>query len=361
MRIFLDTNIFFNNWFLKSANFQYLLHFINNEEHTLLLSNLVLEEVNNIRNRQVASSIEEMEASFNKLKKLNYEKISFSANSLGISEYDLLNVLNEKTEGIELIDYEKISHKKIVSRLFKSTKPFAAQEKGYRDTLIWLSLLQYIQENSDSDEVIFITENSSDFFSNDKKDISLHKDLLKDIEDEQISVKISPFKNLHEFVKTKVDKNTHSFDHSTHEELFEEYLESESTEYLASLDNNSLSLYLQDSIFQSKVSNILGISVEILEGFEDNSIEGISEVDDDKLYIAYEFNFRRVFIQIEIPYPDYIANKEHLDTQYIIISKDEESVIIEALVRPYFDVSFIYSPESEKMDSFSVNNLWLRR
>ncbi|EMC0025967.1 PIN domain-containing protein [Enterobacter cloacae subsp. cloacae] len=361
MRIFLDTNIFYNNWFVNKANFQYLFHFLNNEDHDLLLSNIVLEETNNIRNRQVDSNIEEIQSSISKLKKLNSNNINFDKESLGISDYNLLNELDGKINNITPIEYESISHNRIVSRLFKNLKPFSSQEKGYRDTLIWLSLVKHVKESGRRDEVIFITENSSDFYSNNKDQISFHSDLQKDLEDENISVKIIPYKNLHEFVKTQIDKETHSFDHTKYESIFEEYVEINSIEYLESLDNESLSFYLEDSIFESKVSNITNITVDILEGFEDNSIERVSQVDGNKVYVSYEFNLRRVFIQIELPYLDYITNKAEIDSKYEVINNNGQFVTIEKLVRPYFDVSFIFSPHTEELESFSVDHLWLRR
>lgn len=361
MRIFLDTNIFYNNWFVNKANFQYLFHFINNEGHDLLLSNIVLEETNNIRNRQVSSNIEEIQSIINKLKKLNASKIIFDKDSLGISDYNLIDELNEKINDIIPIEYETISHSAIVSRLFKNLKPFSSQEKGYRDTLIWLSFIKHLKESGRRDEVIFITENSSDFYINNKDQISFHGDLQKDLEEENISIKITPYKNLHEFVKTQIDKETHSFDHTKHESTFEDYVEIKSIEYLESLDNEQLSMYLEDSLFESKLSNINKVTVDILEGFEDNSIERISQVDESKVYVSYEFNLRRVFIKIELPYLDYITNKTEIDSKYEVLNNNGQLVTIETLVRPYFDVSFIFSPQTEELESFSVDHLLLKR
>jgi len=53
MKVFLDTNAFYNNWFVDNANFKLLFHYLNNEEFDLLLSNLVAQEVNNIREREL--------------------------------------------------------------------------------------------------------------------------------------------------------------------------------------------------------------------------------------------------------------------------------------------------------------------
>ena len=49
MKVFLDTNVFHNDWFMNNANFKSLFHFLNNEVHELILSKLVVQEVENNR------------------------------------------------------------------------------------------------------------------------------------------------------------------------------------------------------------------------------------------------------------------------------------------------------------------------
>jgi predicted nucleic acid-binding protein len=57
MKIFIDTNVFFGDWFVRNANIQYLFHFVNNDEHELLISRLVVQEVENIRRREIANGL----------------------------------------------------------------------------------------------------------------------------------------------------------------------------------------------------------------------------------------------------------------------------------------------------------------
>jgi galactose mutarotase-like enzyme len=52
----------------------------------------------------------------------------------------------------------------VVKRAIKLVKPFTGQEKGYRDTLIWLSFLSYLKDNDIEGDVAFITNNKHDFF-----------------------------------------------------------------------------------------------------------------------------------------------------------------------------------------------------
>ncbi|WP_106380053.1 PIN domain-containing protein [Cronobacter sakazakii] len=45
MKILIDTNIFHNSYYIKSADLRLMLSYINNESHVLLISDIVLKEV----------------------------------------------------------------------------------------------------------------------------------------------------------------------------------------------------------------------------------------------------------------------------------------------------------------------------
>jgi len=47
VQVFVDSNQFVSDFLMEGAPFRNLLHFLNNEGHTLLLSRLVVEEVEN--------------------------------------------------------------------------------------------------------------------------------------------------------------------------------------------------------------------------------------------------------------------------------------------------------------------------
>jgi hypothetical protein len=142
MKIFLDTNVFYNDRFMRNANFKYLFHFLNNEEHELILSKLVIRETEKIRERQVIDCLSEIKRSIKAAQKLNASKLQFDVDNLGITEYDLIDLLNQKVESLHIFDYENIKQSEVVKRALVNKKPFVEGEKGYRDTLIWLSFLK---------------------------------------------------------------------------------------------------------------------------------------------------------------------------------------------------------------------------
>jgi len=164
MKIFIDTNVFYNDWFMRNANFKYLFHYISNDGHSLIISKLVIQEAENIRQRELSEALHDIKCSINKMQKLNANILSYDAEGLGVNDYDLTLLIQSRADNLEIIGYDDIPHSEVVIRALNNKKPFMEGEKGYRDTLIWLSLIDYIVKNNESEDVIFITQNKSDFF-----------------------------------------------------------------------------------------------------------------------------------------------------------------------------------------------------
>lgn len=76
------------------------------------------------------------------------------------------------------LDYPAIPHNELVQRALKRRKPFA-EHKGYRDALIWESVLELAKQ--DEDDLVFISTNYKDFGVN-KSSEQLHPHLLEDLQ-----------------------------------------------------------------------------------------------------------------------------------------------------------------------------------
>lgn len=359
MKVFLDTNVFYNNWFLNSANFKYLFHFLNNEGNELIISKLVIEEANNIRRREVDISLSEVHSAIKKLKKLNKRTMKFP--DLDIDPYDLKDLLQEKVDYFNVFEYGNVPHDVVVSRALFNKKPFTKDEKGYRDTLIWLSFIEYVSNLKLDEDVIFITQNSDDFYSVNSRGVKFNSDLEEDLSEKKILDKIIPYKSIHEFVKDNINTEIHAFDYERCSDIFESYVEEQAVEYFSLLDNIDLSTYFESDIFISKVSTILEVRADILEGVEDRSIESVSKLDGDECFVSYRFDLRIVILEVEIPYIDYDSNRDDLDCLFFDVENKDGVAVLKSIVRTYFDVNFVFDTRKEKLSSFSVDNLWLRR
>ncbi len=357
----MDTNVFYNDWFMRNANFKYLFHFLNNEGHALILSNLVLQESENIRKRELSDALSGIRNNIKKIQKLNPSKISYDEDSLGVEEYNLLSLIESRAQIVELIDYEGISHSEVVNRALHSKKPFMEGEKGYRDTLIWLSFLDYLARNQVDEEIAFITNNKSDFFKAGVDNVEFHPDLTTDMIAKGVRAKIIPFTSLFNFINSAVDKDKHAIDHYASEEIFEKYIESSSLKFIEGLSNVDLAFYFENSLFKTTVKDVLAIRTDIIEGLEDVEVMTTHKMGDNEIYVSYRYSLRRVVIEIDIPEVDYTLNKEELDRIFYEAQIRAGIVTLSCVVRPYFDVSFIYNDKDENFKNYEVADVWFRR
>ena len=334
---------------------------INNEGYELLLSKLVLEEIENIRNRELSASLSEIQKNVRKAQKLNSQKLNYDPKELGIDNYDFRALLKENVESVGELDYDCLSHSEIVKRALIDKKPFIKGEKGYRDTLIWLSFLDYLVRENISEEVIFITENKSDFFKMKDGIPKFHQDLESDIAERGVRAKITPFTSLFTYVNSTIDKDDHAIDKNSLEECFEDYVVDCGIDFLEGMSNANLAEYLENSIFETKLNEFLDIRINVFEGLEDPEIFHTHRLDNNDIYVSYRYNLRRVFLEIDIPVNDYSLNKEELNKIFYDKETSSEIVTLSCVIRPYFDVSFIYNTRDETLKDYEVAELWLRR
>lgn len=92
-------------------------------------------------------------------------------------------------QGVGIAPVPDISHTELVQRAIDRTKPFNENKGGYRDSLIWFTVL----EEAKSNEVAFVSANHKDFQV--EKGGALHPHLVRDMESRSLSedrIKIYP-------------------------------------------------------------------------------------------------------------------------------------------------------------------------
>lgn len=359
MKVFLDTNAFYNNWFVDNANFKLLFHYLNNEQLDLLLSKLVAQEVNNIRERELFEATTEIDRLINRVNKLNEQCVDFTVESIGIAQYDIQAILKYKVNSIENIPYDEVPHKQVVDRALRLVKPFTGEEKGYRDTLIWLSFLSYLKAQNVEGEIAFITNNKHDFFEKKNKKLSFNEDLQKDIDEMGISAIIKPYLNIFDFIKDNVDKVENAF---SREEILDdlEYFLIEGTEnHLKNMKNIDISGLLGASVFSDKLTDVIEIVPDIFEGVEDPRVHYVSRLPEKSVYISCFYEMRRVDLVVTI---DLIEFKQHVDEIESIksiynIEIDGDVVKLSFIFRLYIDASLEYDTESELGSNLTIEQI----
>jgi predicted nucleic acid-binding protein len=207
MIIVLDTNILYESHF-EDPSFVALFDLLSrSEDDSLVIPQLVIDETVNLCREAIAKIHKTMNQQIqhyhrwtreNLLSPLTDDKVQ-----VAIATYQQnLNVVLSKVEA-DIRRYPKTSHEVLVARSLARKKPFTEDgQRGYRDALIWASILDILVETS-SGEVTFVTKNSKDFFERDR-DI-LHPHLIADLHENNIDVeRIKVVKDLHSFVDTYV-------------------------------------------------------------------------------------------------------------------------------------------------------------
>jgi hypothetical protein len=352
--IFLDSNIFFNNWPLQTAELLLLADFLQNSHSSLLISKVVSEEVQNLYERERIKTSDD-------LKKISENAYKHFGIFIDISiqphhTYYFEEVLKEKMKFIEWIDYSKIPNSLLVQRAIKKILPFRENEKGFRDTLIWLSLIEHLKGKSKEDEIIFINRNVNDFYEKDS--VRFHEDLRNDLVEANNLCNIKTYKSLNDFI-SELKNYDYQF---SKEKINDEYvveIERQLENILGSYLNN-----LPTAKFKSLIEGTdkflpylhLAIAHEIIihEGIEDGEVIEYKKITANSLYVRYHFNLRICDIQLTIPETDYLNNKQFFDKYSYFTYGDEIGVNLTNVSRPDFIVNFIYNIDEKEISGFEL-------
>ncbi len=188
LNIVLDSNVIINDWRMRGIEFQLLKWFIINCNAKLFVPQLVIDEVTNKAREKLQKSI--------RLANKNIKEVERIINKQTNSRISIMLLLKLKKEyrsyllnffddlDAKLIAHDDIPHDVLIKRSLSRKKPFNNDDKGYRDSIIWETILQSIAICNAT--TIFITDNKNDFASNKNANI-LHDDLLDDLKSKELS------------------------------------------------------------------------------------------------------------------------------------------------------------------------------
>lgn len=342
MKILIDTNIFYNNWYLDNAYFEYFFNFIENTNSQLLISDVVVEEVENKFNEQLNVLRHNFKKNIQQSEKLLNKKFDFNLKEVLVN-FSFKSVLDSKCDNIIYFEYEKVSNKTLVHRAISVTKPFGENDKGFRDSLIWLSFLEFIKENKTDDEIVMINNNSKDFMNKEKN--GLDSQLLKDLETNNISNEFFVFTSLKEFIDKEVDISIHKYtDQKALEKLIYEN-ESEIEYNLLQHINFQQPSWFQDLLSTSSgelqnVRYLTNYDIIIMEGIEDPDLIKWSSIDEQKIFVELSLNLRRVDLHLTFPKQVYQDSLIHLEPSCYNVMEHGDFVTLFMIKRIYLDIAF---------------------
>lgn len=174
----LDANILIKDFWLKGQSFNYLKDrdFL---LHKLTIPQISLDEAMGAIIRRATDlllRLEEQPKSFRLLeqyqKLFNKSKIdNETAEELGERYQAFIKKFVEEYKGF-IIQNVDVDMQTIIQRSINRVKPFNQGDKGFRDTVLWLNILELVKKYP---KVSFVSENINDFA--EKENLTLHPDL----------------------------------------------------------------------------------------------------------------------------------------------------------------------------------------
>lgn len=182
MKIVIDTNIIYGDFFLKNAQIISLCETASRCGIGIYIPEVVMDEIINQYREKLVEICPKVNDCIRGITQIAPQyafnnPFTDAVKDKLLKEYESYIRIRINELGIKIIPYPHISHKDVVKRDLARKRPFQNSGKGYRDALIWESVLDIMEHTETPPAIVFINRNTKDFFD---KDV-LHPDLIEDL------------------------------------------------------------------------------------------------------------------------------------------------------------------------------------
>lgn len=321
----------------------------NNDDFHLIIPDVVVLEAqshyeNNLNN--LKKKLEQI--NIHLLKKVNLPNITDYLSVLSSQIAESKNYVQNKIEkdfNGDIYNTNILGHSNILNKAINKIKPFKDNGEGYKDALIWQSVVKIIKERQ-MEKVVFISKNGKDF----GKDGELHNDLLNDLIKENLnSENFRYYNSLNDFIEDGYVFQENLFDkvkNSITEEVIinnltenKDVIRESLAEYLETINNYEYLIEVKDININKIVDHNYN---------QDDLMESISELKvfeltDETLYIKLQID-----ININYEYEISTAQSKKLNLSY-------EGKFIEQIFK--FKMDFVYDFTSKILESVELNEI----
>lgn len=206
--IIIDTNFIFHDYFLKGKNIMSLCNYALRMGYEVYMPLVVFDEMV----KQYKEDVEEQVKKINVINE-NWQRVSNGlrlvdnvASETLISKYEIELKARCHSLQINTLDYPQAKHRNIALKDLYAQKPFRKLKDGnigYRDALIWESILEFCHRAHNESEIYYISENIKDFASNERTE--LHEDLKKDLKKNGFAEdRVKLVSDIHKYVEEEI-------------------------------------------------------------------------------------------------------------------------------------------------------------
>jgi predicted nucleic acid-binding protein len=182
--IVVDTTTLFPDLLAKKASWERLLALSSRGAIGLCVPEVVVLEAARHFDRELRKAAKQLTEGLSNLRALDFEdtvsaptEYAERVQSLAAKYEEYLRKRISDVGG-EIRPLPQITHEELVRRDLAEAKPFKAGGKGYRDALIWATVVSVCAAADGGAQVVFVSNNSTDFLN---RDGSLANDLASDV------------------------------------------------------------------------------------------------------------------------------------------------------------------------------------
>ena len=296
MHIVLDTNAIVSEGFGNSRQFKALLSVSDVLGYTIVVPQVVIDEVVSRFSKSIESEIEAVQVKLNKLSNWMDRSLESEVGSIRLEDETELfaGALRSKLEcaNVVVVGYPDTAHEVLVRRATSRTRPFNKAGSGYRDTLIWMSVLDLVQRVTE--RVVLVAADT--IFAKNKDDHHLHGDLVAEVRqiEGRDADSVALCKDLAQLVNEHIRP-------SLNDVAWQNPLETLAT--LVSNAEETIALAIQDKYFYTEWDpNDLGLSWEfesprlaLAEGVTDLAVLDVREYPGGRYLVNVEATFDAQF------------------------------------------------------------------
>jgi hypothetical protein len=176
--VVLDTSIIGADFGLDSISFRLLFDNHHLTGHRVAVPEIVIQETVNRFREKLSAEMGKLAAAARELGKMTLEKVAVAKvdqpRNVQYYEQNLRRKLQYR--GNTILPLPRVRQQALIDRALKRRKPFSESGNGYRDALIWETILNYGRKHR-RDRVAFLTANTKDFCEG----TDLHQHLVDDL------------------------------------------------------------------------------------------------------------------------------------------------------------------------------------
>src|SRR5260370_10723306 len=202
MKIILDSTALRRDYFLSSPDARLLELYVRRTHSSVVIPRVVVDEVENLYREDLREVSEKLASKYRQLlasRQVQLPEVDLNQECEAYS-HQIVATIKERFRGI-VLPYPELAHEDLVRRDLARRKPFSPVGKGYRDALIWGSVVAYLP--SATETACLISNNTKDLWSTDGT--HLHEDLAKELRASKFQYELAVFTGIDAFNQTVVN------------------------------------------------------------------------------------------------------------------------------------------------------------